>query len=102
MASKGPEAIRGMLVDTRSDLYALGCILYEILTHQPLLSGETVSEVTKKLLNEPFPKPSEAAPDRDIPAALEGICCKALEKEAKNRFHDVNEMIEELQDYRAA
>ena len=46
--------------------------------------------------------PTAAAPDRDIPVALEAICCKALEKEAKNRFHDVNEMIEELQDYRAA
>ena len=64
--------------------------------------GETVGEVTKKLLNEPFLKPSEATPDHDIHAALEAICCKALEKEAKNRFHDVNEMIEELQNYRVA
>ena len=56
--------------------------------------------VTKKLLNEPFLKPSEAALARDIPATLEAICCKALEKEARNRYHDVNEMIEELQNYR--
>lgn len=98
-----PELARGDAhIDGRVDVFSLGIVLYEILTHQPLLCGETVSEVTKKLLNEPFPKPSEAAPDRDIPAALEGICCKALEKEARNRFHDVNEMIEELQDYRAA
>ena len=98
-----PELARGDAhIDGRVDVFSLGIVLYEILTHQPLLCGETVSEVTKKLLNEPFPKPSEAAPDRDIPAALEGICCKALEKETKNRFHDVNEMIEELQNYRAA
>jgi len=98
-----PELARGDAhIDGRVDVFSLGIVLYEILTHQPLLSGETVSEVTKKLLNEPFRKPSEAAPDRNIPAALEGICCKALEKKAKNRFHDVNEMIVELQDYRAA
>ena len=98
-----PELARGDAhIDGRVDVFSLGIVLYEILTHQPLLSGETVSEVTKKLLYEPFPKPSEAAPDRDIPAALEAICCKALEKETKNRFHDVNEMIEELQNYHAA
>jgi serine/threonine-protein kinase len=96
-----PELARGDAhIDGRVDVFSLGNVLFEILTHQQMLSGETVSEVTDRLLNQPLPKPSEVDPEKNIPPALEAICCHALEKEAKNRYHDVTALMEALQTYR--
>ncbi len=96
-----PELARGDAhIDARVDVFSLGNVLFEILTHQQMLSGETVSEVTDRLLNQPLLNPSEVAPEKNIPPALETICCHALEKEAKNRYHDVAALMEALQMYR--
>ena len=94
-----PELARGDAhIDARADVFSLGNILFEILTHCQLLTGETAKEVADNLLNQPLPKPTEVAPDKDIPPALEAICMKALEKEPKKRFPDVTAMTEELRE----
>jgi serine/threonine-protein kinase len=96
-----PELARcDALIDGRADVFSLGNILFEMLTLGQLLSGETAQEVADNLLNQPLPTPSEAAPDRDIPPALEAVCCKALEKEKRNRYPSVPAMLEALRDYR--
>ena len=98
-----PELARGDAhVDGRVDVFSLGNILFEILTHRQLLAGETGTEVVDNLLNQPLPKPSEVAPENDIPNELEVICIRALEKDPKKRFQDVSELAEELKKYRAA
>ena len=94
-----PELARGDAhIDARADVFSLGNILFEILTHCQLLTGETAKEVADNLLNQPLPKPTEVAPDKDIPPALEAICMKALKKEPKKRFPDVTAMTEELRE----
>ena len=96
-----PELARGDAhIDGRADVFSLGLILYEILTYQRLINGETTQEVVDNLLKKTFPKPSEAAPDNDIPAALEAICLRALEKNAKDRYPDVVSMFEALGELR--
>ena len=95
-----PELARGDAhIDGRSDVFSLGLILYEILTHRQLVNGETMQEVIDNLLNQPFPQPSEATFDNDIPAALEAICLRALEKNAKDRYADVDTFIEALRKF---
>ena len=74
--------------------------LFEMLTLGQLLSGETAQEVSDTLLNQPLPTPSEAAPGRGIPPALELICRKALEKEKRNRYPSVQALLEALKAYR--
>ena len=96
-----PELARGdAQIDGRADVFSLGNILFEMLTLGQLLSGETAREVADNLLNQPLPKPSEAAPDRDIPPELEAICRKALEKEKRARYSSVQAMLETLRAYR--
>jgi serine/threonine-protein kinase len=97
-----PELARGDAhVDGRVDVFSLGNILFEILTHRQLLAGETSGEVVSNLLNQPLPKPSEVAPKNDIPNELEVICIRALEKDPKKRFQDVSELAEGLKSFRA-
>ena len=92
-----PELARGDAhIDGRADVFSLGLILYEILTHRQLINGETMQEVVDILLKQPFPKPSEAAPENEIPANLEVICLRALEKNAKDRYPDVVSLLEAL------
>ena len=96
-----PELARGDAhIDGRADVFSLGLILYEILTHRQLLTGETMQEVADNLLNQPFAKPSEAAPQNEIPPLSETICLRALEKKAKDRYADVGSLLEALQDLR--
>jgi len=96
-----PELARGDAhMDGRVDVFSLGLILYEILTYKRLINGETTQEVVDNLLNKSFPKPAEAAPTNDIPAALEAVCIRALEKNAKDRYPDVASMFEALRELR--
>ena len=96
-----PELARGdAQIDGRADVFSLGNILFEMLTLGQLLSGATAREVADNLLNQPLPKPSEAALDRDIPPGLETICLKALEKEKRARYPSVQAMLEALRAYR--
>ena len=98
-----PELARGDAhIDARADVFSLGNVLFEILTHRQLLTGETAKEVADNLLNQPLPKPTEAAPDNNIPPALETICLRALEKAAKDRYPDVQSMMEPLREYHSA
>ena len=96
-----PEQARGDDVDERTDVFNLGSVLFEIITHKNLVFGESIEEVLKQVLEEPTPAPRKVAPELDIPPILEAICLKALEKDPADRYQTVEAMIEDLQNYRA-
>ena len=98
-----PELARGDAhIDGRVDVFSLGNILFEILTLKQLLHGNTAQDVADNLLGKALLKPSEAAPDRSIPATLEAICCRALEKDPRERYPSVQSLLDALKAYRLA
>ena len=98
-----PELARGDAhIDGRVDVFSLGNTLFEILTLKQLLHGKTAQDVADNLLGQALLKPSEAAPDRSIPATLEAICCRALEKDPRERYPSVQSLLDALKAYRLA
>ncbi|MFD7707942.1 protein kinase [Streptomyces sp. NPDC059786] len=85
-----PEQALGKAVDHRSDLYATGCLLYELLALRPPFTGETpLSVVYQHVQDIPVP-PSEVAPSS--PPELDGLVMRALAKEPDDRFQTAEEM----------
>jgi serine/threonine-protein kinase len=85
-----PEQIRSKPVDPRSDVWALGVVLYELCTGQTPFAADSVPSVCHLVLNEKPTPPRTFAPD--LPLALEGIILRCLEKDADHRFANVAEL----------
>jgi len=78
-----PEQIQGYEVDKRSDVFALGVLLYELFTREKPFPGTTVGEVTTRILREEFIPPRQHNPE--LPAAVADVIAGALAKEPENR-----------------
>ncbi|PTL80253.1 serine/threonine-protein kinase [Vitiosangium sp. GDMCC 1.1324] len=91
-----PEQARGEVssLDRRADVYSLGATLYSVLTGQPPIPGGNGLEVLNNVL-ELEPRPPRAV-DPNIPADLEAIALKCLEKERSARYDSARALVEEL------
>jgi len=89
-----PEQARGESVDARSDVYATGCVLYELLTGQPPFTGDSPVAIAYQHVREAPRPPSEAQPG--LPKELDAIVLKALNKNPLNRYQTAAEMRSDL------
>ncbi|HWC32037.1 MAG TPA: protein kinase, partial [Actinomycetota bacterium] len=78
-----PEQVQGDPADPRTDLYALGIVLFELLTGRVPFTGETSVAIAYKHLSEPVPPPSRVNPS--VPASLDRVVAQATEKERDRR-----------------
>ncbi len=90
-----PEQIRGLPLDRRSDVFACGVCLYEMLTGERLFVGDSDFSVLEKVRKAEVLPPSTY--NRRIPEALEKIVLKALAKDVDDRYQYANEISDDLQ-----
>jgi tetratricopeptide (TPR) repeat protein len=89
-----PEQVRGHAVDHRSDIFSLGCVLYEIVTGRRAFAGATAADTMSAILTEEPPDPSSI--DKTVPAALSRAIAHCLEKSPEERFHSAHDLGFEL------
>ena len=88
-----PELVRGISkASARTDIYALGVMLYKLLTGTVPFQGATPLETLRKHVDAPLRLPSRAAPHLDIPQAADNIIARALERDPEQRFTSAEEM----------
>ena len=92
-----PEQIVGKTVDGRSDIFALGVILYEMLTGEPPFDGDNINTIMYRILNDDPPAPKSLAPR--LPERFNQIIAKALHKEPDLRYQNARELATELRNY---
>ncbi|MDR0782219.1 MAG: protein kinase [Propionibacteriaceae bacterium] len=89
-----PEQAHGKKADARSDLYSVGCLLYELLTSQPPFTGEsTISIVLQHISADALPP---SALNATIPHSVDAICAKAMAKDPAARYQTASEMIDAI------
>lgn len=91
-----PEQCQGKSLDHRSDIYSLGCMMYEVLVGRAPFEADSTLETMCKHLENTAASFAEVAPDVVISADLEAVAQKALQKDPMKRFQTVCEMIDAL------
>lgn len=94
-AYMSPEQIQGLPLDQRSDVFALGIVLYELLTGQRLFVGESDFHTLEMIRNMAIVPPSHKNPD--VPHGLDMITMKALHRDLNQRYQWASEMHEDIQ-----
>jgi serine/threonine protein kinase/tetratricopeptide (TPR) repeat protein len=89
-----PEQAMGGNVDARSDLFALGGVLYECVTGQPAFPGSSFIEIAANVIHVEPDRPSKLSPN--IPSELDSIILKALSKEPDKRYQSSDALISDL------
>jgi eukaryotic-like serine/threonine-protein kinase len=89
-----PEQAQGRPVTEASDLYAIGIVLFEMLTGRAPFDGDSAVAIALKHVNQPAPSPRQFVPS--IPPALEAVVMKALAKDASERYTDAESFMRDL------
>jgi serine/threonine protein kinase/tetratricopeptide (TPR) repeat protein len=89
-----PEQAKSARVDARSDLFALGALLYECITGRPAFSGGSVLEIAAQVIHVMPPPPSQI--NERVPKELDRLTMKALQKEPRDRYQTAAEMLDDL------
>jgi eukaryotic-like serine/threonine-protein kinase len=85
-----PEQGRGEAADVRSDLYSVGCLLYELLVGEPPFTGDSMVSIVYQHISEPPTPPSSL--NEDISSDVDAIVLKALAKDPADRYQSAAEM----------
>jgi serine/threonine protein kinase len=97
-AYMSPEQARGVEVDKRADIWAFGCVLYEMLAGQQAFRGDTVSDVMASILKE---EPDPSALPANTPPRLRRVLDRCLAKQPRQRFHDIADARIEIEEVMA-
>jgi len=95
-----PEQCCGQGVDARSDLYALGCVMYAALAGKLPFDGGDAVETMYKHIREPVPPFSVACPELNLPKELERIVLKSMEKDPDRRYQTASELSADLERFK--
>jgi eukaryotic-like serine/threonine-protein kinase len=93
-AYMSPEQARGRTVDARADVWAFGCVLYEMLTAQPAFAGESTTDILAAVVQS---EPDWSALPAGVPARVEELLRRCLQKTLKERQRDIGDAGFELQ-----
>jgi eukaryotic-like serine/threonine-protein kinase len=94
-AYMSPEQARGKPVDKRADIWAFGCVLYEMLTGQTAFAGETLTDTLGAILER---EPQWASLPHATPAGIRRLLQRCVEKDPKRRLHDIADARIEVED----
>jgi Tol biopolymer transport system component/aminoglycoside phosphotransferase (APT) family kinase protein len=97
-AYMSPEQARGIEVDKRADIWAFGCVLYEMLAGEQAFRGDTVSDVMASILKE---EPDAEALPTNTPPRLRRVLGRCLAKQPRQRFHDIADARIEIEEIAA-
>lgn len=99
LAYMAPERLLGKGSSTQTDIYALGVILYQLLTLQLPFQRKSIATFRKEVHKEELINPIEMAPYRDIPHQLAQVCMRCLASQEKHRYKNVNALTVDLKNY---
>ena len=91
-----PEQVHGQKVDHRTDIYALGVILYELLTGKPVFEGATPMAVMMAQASKTPPDIRDSHPDLDVPDTIADLINDCLVKDANKRLGSANDLIDRI------
>jgi Tol biopolymer transport system component len=94
-AYMSPEQARGLAIDKRTDIWAFGCVLYEMLTGRAAFAGNTISDTIARVLER---EPDWSALPPATPAAVRRLLARALDKDSRRRLRDIGDARRDLED----
>jgi len=98
-AYMSPEQARGTMVDTRGDIWAFGCVVYETLTGLQVFRGATVEDTLAAVFND---EPDWSALSPDVPSAIQELLRHCLERDPERRLRDISDAWLEIQNVERA
>jgi serine/threonine-protein kinase len=86
------------VIDERSDVFSTGVVLYEVAALREPFRGRVIQETFENIIHDHPPPPSQASPDRGIPARLDEVVTKAIAKSPADRYQTMRELLEAIRD----
>lgn len=99
VAYMAPERAIGHPANFQTDIYSLGAILYQLLTLKHPFHRESLKDFRKNMNSEKLIDPIEIAPYRDVPRSLSRVVMKCLAPASEQRYHSVDDLIHDLENY---